>query len=645
MSIYKGTELIAGNVNQSTVSTFKLFHHDWFDYSFSDLSWVCADDFEWIEGDKYPIAYEHLYADYISTSTYTQETIGSYTIQFKIAPDGHRIVDHANEGIVQNIYGESGVAWYYILDTVNERFKLPRTKHGLSGLRDNVGEYIAPGAPNITGTTNGGSYGSMRSGNPSTPSVSGCFTGTISRGLAGENTNYGMHVNFDASKSNSIYGASDTIQPPSTQQYLYFYLGQFPVSALVNPDIAATKANTNGDNFNSTGRNIANWSSNVTNCITQIPQDIKLELNNGVLTLKAGSKVYVPNGFESDGTTPHFEIIIMQSDLQNQTISTANTSFIRYNYTTGNLFCDWPTSSFSSGTSVPSGYNGWFYNTTINTIRHYANGAIDTPEQCSLPLGIVTNTSSSVASIDQVFNGFGYIGLTTFVLPGVKALAPNGRNLDGTLKNHILSFSTLTLHTLLTDEWSLFGFLQSEGIIGWGVPHYFESEEKPVLASGLQYARWFDIKNNYTYWTNDGGITWNKNYAVFLGRLLKEADPTITQFNTKTSYRALDYNDSNIISSWALPSNRYINLTLGATAATYLAPANGYMLADMYGQVANEYVYIFNTTTALGMQSVRGNGGRMIGFVPCKRGDVIQVDYSGTASVCRFRFVYAEGEV
>ena len=32
----------------------------------------------------------------------------------------------------------------------------------------------------------------------------------------------------------------------------------------------------------------------VSNCITNIPQDIKLELNNGVLTLKAGSKVYVP---------------------------------------------------------------------------------------------------------------------------------------------------------------------------------------------------------------------------------------------------------------------------------------------------------------------------------------------------------------
>lgn len=42
--------------------------------------------------------------------------------------------------------------------------------------------------------------------------------------------------------------------------------------------------------------------SQITNCITEIPQDIKLELVDGTLTLKAGSKVYIPNGFEADGT-------------------------------------------------------------------------------------------------------------------------------------------------------------------------------------------------------------------------------------------------------------------------------------------------------------------------------------------------------
>ena len=32
-------------------------------------------------------------------------------------------------------------------------------------------------------------------------------------------------MNFDASNSNSIYGNSNTVQPPATQMYLYFYVG------------------------------------------------------------------------------------------------------------------------------------------------------------------------------------------------------------------------------------------------------------------------------------------------------------------------------------------------------------------------------------------------------------------------------------
>jgi hypothetical protein len=68
-------------------------------------------------------------------------------------------------------------------------------------------------------------------------------------------------------------------------------------------------ANQDLSNLTSQGQNIANWSTNVTNCITEIPQDIKLELNNGTLTLKAGSKVYVPNG------AGVFDVVTVPSDV------------------------------------------------------------------------------------------------------------------------------------------------------------------------------------------------------------------------------------------------------------------------------------------------------------------------------------------
>ena len=38
------------------------------------------------------------------------------------------------------------------------------------------------------------------------------------------------------------------------------------------------------------------FKSNITNCITEIPENIKLELNSGTLKLKAGSKIWIPNG-------------------------------------------------------------------------------------------------------------------------------------------------------------------------------------------------------------------------------------------------------------------------------------------------------------------------------------------------------------
>jgi hypothetical protein len=66
------------------------------------------------------------------------------------------------------------------------------------------------------------------------------------------------------------------------QHKMSLYLGNTPIAH--SQDISG-KANLNLDN-----------STAITNCITSIPQDIKLELNNGTLTLKAGSKVYMPNG-------------------------------------------------------------------------------------------------------------------------------------------------------------------------------------------------------------------------------------------------------------------------------------------------------------------------------------------------------------
>ena len=169
-----------------------------------------------------------------------------------------------------------------------------------------------------------------------------------------------------------------------------------------------------------------------TNRILEIPQDIKLELNNGTLTLKAGSKVYVPNGFEADGTTPKFDAVVISSDLTNTV--TINNSFTLTVY--GNKLAPFLLSQCFSGENAPvSPSTGTlWYDTVNNKIKVYSNSIWYERNDC-LPIAILTSNNNSYTSIDQVFNGLGYIGSTVFALPGFKVQIPNGRNTDGTCKS------------------------------------------------------------------------------------------------------------------------------------------------------------------------------------------------------------------
>lgn len=119
-----------------------------------------------------------------------------------------------------------------IISVVNTpaQFKLPRTQHNFVGYRDAVGGYVAPGAPNITGTFKATSV--TQYGNPKghITETTGAFSGVSGSnantdgGDGGANT-FGT-VTLNASTSSSVYGNSTTIQPPATQMYLYLYLGQ-----------------------------------------------------------------------------------------------------------------------------------------------------------------------------------------------------------------------------------------------------------------------------------------------------------------------------------------------------------------------------------------------------------------------------------
>lgn len=353
----------------------------------------------------------------------------------------------------------------------------------------------------------------------------------------------------------------------------------------------------------------------ITNCITEIPQDIKLELNNGRLTLKAGSKVYVPNGL--DGTTPKFDTYTETVD---KTISLTDNSsqFICVDANTGSLQAR-PVQNSVSGAGATTTY-GLAYNTTTNKIRFYNADGVDRGFNNSLPIAIVTVSGGKITSIDQVFNGFGYVGSTVFALPNVKGLIPNGRNADGTLKNEeFVIDKVLTYTNSVTSELDI--MLTQTGLFDSAI-------------------RKHDVESNFVYNTSTGG----KEFVCSAGSYTRTSG-VISNFSPKLPFRAVDYNEA---SGLSMPSGKYINLTLGASGSNYKAPANGWFtLQKVTGSANLEGINLYNQTSSnMGVTCyLYGTKGyNCNATVQAKKGDIIYISYNASGDVKQFRFIYAEGD-
>ena len=89
-----------------------------------------------------------------------------------------------------------------------------------------AGQYLAAGLPNITGYFGWSSWHAFNfangafSGTPATNELSIAYTETTQEQLAYSS------AQFSAAKSNSIYGASSTVQPPAVKYVMAMYLGK-----------------------------------------------------------------------------------------------------------------------------------------------------------------------------------------------------------------------------------------------------------------------------------------------------------------------------------------------------------------------------------------------------------------------------------
>ena len=93
-----------------------------------------------------------------------------------------------------------------------------------------------------------------------------------------------------------------------------------------------------------------------------------------------------------------------------------------------------------------------------------------------------------------------------------------------------------------------------------------------------------------------------------------------------------------------MPSNKYIDLTLGASGSTYTAPANGWFRFIAQSTNTQGWGNIRNTSSGVGMSCFTSISGQELrGFGLAKKGELMEFFY-GNINVSSFRFIYAEGE-
>lgn len=546
MSIRQGNKIISGGDRLPGWGT-PLLSCMWADHKLNSVSWLRADTFSWQSGNVYISAYNHLVEDlHDSATTIHTEVISGNTITYYLTPDKHRICLGDQAQTVDAIYQATGISWYFILDEGKKRFKLPRTKWGFTGLRNGVGESIEAGLPNITGDI---VVYTAVSGDNSASGAFEKFDGT-GRGesyqYAGNNQGY----SFDASRSSSVYGKSTTVQPPATEMYLYFYVGNFDV----NKDILDTaKLSELVNEFNITefeaevqeSKNkaiseistiypdVVRYTSSSPNTITKIPQDIKLELSDGVLTLKAGSKVYVPNG------PGNFDERVIESD---STLAAWNgeTLLCVCVNKSGNLQARLYSKSISGDDVIAPG--GFGYDTKKNQITFYSSeGAVGSTDY-SFPVAIVRSTSSGkISYIDKIFNGFGYIGQSYFILPGVTCISPDGRNEDGTLRNIEFTIDSVkTVQRTWNSEVSQIIAVSKNRVNI--LNKYIVSDVQPTNNA---YTLWYQPSSNLIY-RNGGETVENMEVEsgwVYIGNIGNGKN--ITTWDVNNVVNILDTNDYN----------------------------------------------------------------------------------------------------
>ena len=107
----------------------------------------------------------------------------------------------------------------------------------------------------------------------------------------------------------------------------------------------------------------------------------------------------------------------------------------------------------------------------------------------------------------------------------------------------------------------------------------------------------------------------------------------------------LNSEGKSLISGFAMPSDKYEDLTLGATETIYTAPANGWVAINKTSTGASQFLEIASITGGVASKVFSVASGQNFQIsIPVRKGVRFMVAYSFGGTTHKFRFIYAEGE-
>ena len=388
---------------------------------------------------------------------------------------------------------------------------------------------------------------------------------------------------------------------------------------------------------------------NITDCVSSIPQNIKVELNEGVITLKAGSIIYIPNGFETDGTTRKFNKHVIREDITQSTPAIERSrTFLVLNSSRDTILPYLPVDTFASPTqpTIPNQYAIW-YDLTNNLIKTTNDTGTTWNPYNSLPFALASSTASVWTQVNQIFCGFGFMGTASFVLPDVKGLVPNGRNPDRTLRNNEITVNNVLLNSGYSGSTPRnsndYLFLGASSLSTVWEEDYFIDYYPPV--SSTDWALVYDSGNNNYHMTSYGNpYTTVQVINTHCKCYRDKSTGKITSMRMPNPIKVLNYYDREFIAHQAFPSNQsWIDLGQPSNNLSINPPTDGWVALKL-GNCSIDTSIAFDNYEMCVIDKAKDAGNILSIFIPVKRNDnVILTLYTTSYELIYFRFIYAVG--